>query len=77
VLDHLWVDPGMLRRGVGRALFEAAEQAARTAGARTLRLTGDPHAEGFYCRMGATVYAREPAPMDGHDRYLPLFEKTL
>ena len=76
-LDHLWVLPSAMGRGVGRALFAAAEAAARAAGARRLILEGDPHAEGFYRRMGATVYGQRSSPIDGQARLLPLLEKAL
>lgn len=77
VLEHLWVLPAFMGQGVGRALFQHAETVARAAGARRLRITGDPHAELFYARMGATVYGREPASIDGQERFLPLLEKRL
>lgn len=76
-LDHLWVLPKAMGGGVGRALFVQAETAARAAGATCLRIVGDPHAEGFYQRMGASVYGRKPAPMDGRERFLPLLRKEL
>jgi GNAT superfamily N-acetyltransferase len=77
VLDHLWVLPPFMRRGIGRALFEHAENTARGLGAVRLRMVGDPHAEQFYRRMGATLYGREPASMEGEERFLPLLEKAL
>ena len=77
VLDHLWVLPQFMGGGVGRALFQHAEEIARTGGAVRMRIVGDPHAEQFYARMGATVYRREPASMDGEARFLPLLEKSL
>ena len=76
-LDHLWVLPKAMGGGVGRALFVQAETAARAAGATYLRIVGDPHAEGFYQRMGASVYGWEPAPMDRRERFLPLLKKVL
>jgi GNAT superfamily N-acetyltransferase len=76
-LDHLWVLPSFMRRGVGRALFQHAEAIARAGGAVRLRIVGDPHAEPFYFRMGATLCGRERASMDGMERFLPLFEKAL
>lgn len=76
-LDHLWVLPPAMRRGLGRALFEHAEKTAREAGATTLKIEGDPHAEGFYHRMGAVVYGQRAAPMDGQERFLPLLKKVL
>lgn len=77
LLDHLWVLPSAMKRGIGRALFQYAEAIARASGAMRLKIVGDPHAELFYFRMGATVYGREPASMDGQERFLPLLEKAL
>jgi GNAT superfamily N-acetyltransferase len=77
VLDHLWVSPRFMGKGVGRALFQHAEEIARASGARRMRIVGDPHAEAFYARMGATLYGRQRASMDGQERFLPLLEKSL
>ena len=77
MLDHLWVLPAAMGTGVGRALFLQAEKIAREAGAICMKIVGDPHAEGFYRRMGARVYGREAAAMDEHPRFLPLLEKAL
>ena len=77
LLDHLWVLPIFMGRGVGRALFAHAEEAARRVGVAEMKIVGDPHAEGFYRRMGAAVYGRESAEMEGEERYLPLFTKAL
>jgi GNAT superfamily N-acetyltransferase len=76
-LNHLWVVPPAMGKGVGRALFQHAEGVARRAHVSRLRVVSDPHAEEFYVRMGAAVYGREPAFMDGHERFLPLLEKVL
>lgn len=76
-LDHLWVHPVAMRRGVGCTLFRRAEEIARHAGARHLRIESDPHAQQFYEKMGATVYARRDATIDGVQRSLPLLVKTL
>ena len=77
VLDHLWVLARFMGRGVGRALFQHAEEIARASGAARMKIVGEPHAEQFYSRMGAKVYGREPAGMDGEARFLPLLEKSL
>ena len=76
-LDHLWVLPNEMGHGVGRELFNHAEKTARKCGALRLKIIGDPHAEGFFEEMGATVYRKEPAPMDGKERFLPLLSKVL
>lgn len=77
VLDHLWVLPSCMGRGVGRALFEHAVEIAKSGGAGRMTIVGDPHAEPFYLRMGAALHGREPASMDGVERSLPLFEILL
>ncbi len=77
ILDHLWVLPSEMGKGSGRALFECAENLARTAGAAVMKVESDPHAEEFYVRMGAARCGQVPAPMDGQERYLPLMEKAL
>jgi GNAT superfamily N-acetyltransferase len=53
VLDDLWVNPGAMGRGVGRALFAAVATRAVELGARSLEWEAEPHAVGFYERMGA------------------------
>ena len=52
-LDDLWMDPGMIGKGVGRALWQHAVAAAKERGCRELQVESDPHAEGFYLTMGA------------------------
>jgi N-acetylglutamate synthase-like GNAT family acetyltransferase len=76
-IEHLWVLPSAMHRGVGRVLFTHAETVARAAGVRTLHIVSDPHAEGFYRKVGAHVHERRPAPMDGHERHLVRLRKSL
>jgi GNAT superfamily N-acetyltransferase len=76
-LDHLWVLPSEMKKGIGRSLFDLAEGLAREAGADRLRVESDPNTEEFYVRMGATRYGRVPAAMDDDERFLPLLEKSL
>lgn len=52
-LEHLWIRPDHARRGLGRRLLEALIAELRSNGADSLRIVSDPHAEGFYTRMGA------------------------
>jgi GNAT superfamily N-acetyltransferase len=53
VLEHLWVEPGSMRRGVGSRLFRHAAGRARELGAASMEWEAEPHALGFYARMGA------------------------
>jgi GNAT superfamily N-acetyltransferase len=52
-LEKLFVEPELLRAGVGGRLFAWAVEAARDFGARTLVIESDPGAAEFYRRMGA------------------------
>ena len=73
VVEHLWVRPGELGRGVGRGLVRDALERAREGGAVGLEIESDPYAEGFYLRLGAERVGAVPAAMPGApDRTLPL-----
>lgn len=76
-LDHLWLVPTAMGRGLGRALFEHAVGQARLAGARRLRILSDPNAEPFYHRMGAQTVGRVDASIGGVERWLPEMELRL
>jgi GNAT superfamily N-acetyltransferase len=52
-LLKLFVEPCVLRRGVGRTLFTWAANFARGKGATRLIIESDPSAAPFYRRMGA------------------------
>ncbi|HYB99646.1 MAG TPA: GNAT family N-acetyltransferase [Candidatus Limnocylindrales bacterium] len=74
-LEHMWVEPGYMGLGVGRALFEHAKDTAARLGCGRMRIASDPNALGFYERMGARrvgAVASTPAP-----RILPLLELAL
>lgn len=51
-LDALFVEPNAWRQGIGRALVQHCAAAARDAGATSLHVVGNPHAEGFYTTCG-------------------------
>jgi GNAT superfamily N-acetyltransferase len=59
-LDGLFVEPGGLRRGVGRELVADACRRARAAGARRLDVVANPRAVGFYERVGFRAGASVP-----------------
>ena len=52
-LEDLWVEPSSIGSGAGRRLFAHAVGIARDGGASALEIDADPHAAGFYARMGA------------------------
>lgn len=69
-LEHLWVDPAWLGRGIGRLLVDHARRTARRLGVRSLHICSDPHADDFYCKMGARRVGEVPTLIPG--RTLPL-----
>ena len=76
-LDHLWILPEAMGRGIGRALFEHAVVEARTLGHRRLEIEADPNAEGFYARMGARPVGETITEIEGQRRELPLLVYDL
>jgi GNAT superfamily N-acetyltransferase len=53
VLEDLWLEPEAIGAGHGRRLWEHAVGVARAGGAAAMELDAEPHAMGFYQRMGA------------------------
>ena len=60
-LDDLWVEPEWIGRGVGSRLFHRAVERARELDATRLEWEAEPHAIGFYTRMGGH-YLRDSEP---------------
>lgn len=74
-LDHLWILPEAMGRGVGRRLVEEALARAAAAGAVGLEIESDPNAEGFYVSCGARRVGWNAAAAPGApDRRLPRLE---
>ena len=74
-LEHLFVDPEHMNRGVGTALFQDAIGLAKAAGNSKLVIQCDPNAIGFYERQGLRVTKFIPSSVPG--RSIPYFEHTL
>ena len=71
MLEHVWVDPEVHGRGVGRALVEHARNFAPG----VMMVVADPNALGFYIKLGARRVGDVAGPMPGApDRTLPLLE---
>ena len=51
-LEGLFTEPDQWRQGIGRRLVLHAMEASRSQGARTMIVFANPHALGFYRRMG-------------------------
>lgn len=70
-LDHLWVAPAAMRRGVGRALFAHAADWAAGHGAAALAIDSEPFAEPFYLQMGAVREGEIRSQLEGQTRIRP------
>jgi len=73
-LDHLWVAPAAMRRGIGTTLFQHAVAEARKLGFDSIKIEADPNAEAFYNRMGALRVGTSISEVCGQRRELPLLE---
>ena len=71
-LEHLWVLPHAMRRGVGRALFLHAVEQVRALRVQRLQIESDPNAAGFYEHMGARHTAIAVTELEGEPRELPV-----
>lgn len=57
-LEGLFVEPAYWGQGIGRLLIDAARERSRELGATTLHVIGNPHAEGFYARLGFRCHGK-------------------
>jgi N-acetylglutamate synthase-like GNAT family acetyltransferase len=65
-LEHLWVAPNFMRRGIGSALLAHAANSARIAGVSSIVIDSDPNAEPFYIACGAIRQGVVAAPSTGN-----------
>ena len=64
-LEHFWVRPEFMVRGVGRALLSHAAGLAAQSGVTSIAIDADPNAEAFYLANGARRVGEVAAPIDG------------
>jgi predicted N-acetyltransferase YhbS len=76
-LEHLWVHPRAMGRGIGRSLFAHAVGKMKALGMRAMEIESDPNASGFYQRMGARHVGVKVTEWEGQPRELPLFVYDL
>jgi GNAT superfamily N-acetyltransferase len=77
-LDHFWVRPASIGRGIGRQLFlHAAARVTTLAPGAILGIESEPNAEPFYVRMGARRVREVVRDWQGVRRTLPYLEFTV
>jgi GNAT superfamily N-acetyltransferase len=76
-IEHLWVLPDFIGKGIGAALFRHMLSRCKDLGVQVLEIESDPNAQGFYERMGAKVVGKHVGEVDGQPRILPVLEMVL
>ena len=64
-LDNLWIEPGQMMQGHGRALLAHALHTASDNGIAIVRVDADPNAESFYLACGGMCTGTVAAPIPG------------
>ncbi len=75
-VEHLWVEPSAIGRGIGKRLLEALLAKAARLGAGRVLVEADPHAEPFYARRGGVRVGERASGMI-HGRALPVLAIQL
>ncbi len=79
-VSFLFVEPAVIGRGIGRALWDDAVARARAQGRTRIKVLSDPFALGFYRAVGATLSGKVRSPVrapDGSERCLPVLHYEL
>lgn len=74
-LEHLYIRPGYIRRGIGTKLILFARELCQEEGIGGLFLFADSHARGFYEKIGAEYLGESPSSIP--DRSVSLFRIHL
>lgn len=74
-IDHFWLLPENTGKGYGRAVFNFIVQIAKTLNYNRISVYSEPHADGFYKKMGGTILQKQESKIKG--RFLSIFEFSL
>ena len=74
-LDHLFIDAGSQKQGIGSALLAHAMESAIDQGYESMRLISDENAPGFYEKYGARKIGHYRSSLTG--RMIPVMEFDL
>ncbi len=70
-LEHFYILPEHIKKGVGRQAISFLKSYCKQYGIPFLYLFSDPHAKGFYDKMGAVYLENSFSPIEG--RRVPLY----
>jgi GNAT superfamily N-acetyltransferase len=70
-LEHMFIAPEHIGQGIGALLFDHARKRCEIGKIRKLGILADPHAKGFYGKMGCAYQGEIPSTIAG--RTTPLF----
>ena len=65
MLDHMFVLPEFMGQGLGTALFNHLKLTCRQKAIRQLGILADPHARGFYEKLGCQYCGEIPSTIPG------------
>ena len=74
-LKHLWIHPDYIGQGIGKRLFEHLLTHLQALETKCCKIVAEPHAEGFYRRLGAIPRGQKSVPQLG--QILPILELKL
>ncbi|MFW6365564.1 MAG: GNAT family N-acetyltransferase [Spirochaetota bacterium] len=64
-LDHMFVHPRSIGRGIGRSLFRHMEKYCLQHGIRQVHILADPHAQTFYEKMDCVYITEKESSIEG------------
>lgn len=74
-LEHIFILPEYIGRGVGSQLVALLKTKCLAMNIDKLFIFADPHAKGFYDKLGARYLGDSPSSIDG--RTVPLYELVI
>ncbi|HKJ65421.1 MAG TPA: GNAT family N-acetyltransferase [Desulfopila sp.] len=74
-LDHMFVEPSFIGRGIGSEMLKFAQELAVKLDYGSFFIFADPHSTGFYLKMGCEFIKDFPSSIDG--RTTPLMVCTV
>ncbi|MEI8320886.1 MAG: GNAT family N-acetyltransferase [Alphaproteobacteria bacterium] len=75
-LEHFYLYPDFIGKGLGRQMWNLGLDTAKSWGHRDFLVWSDPHADGFYEKMGGKLVRFQRSSL-GQDRYQAVFRMVL